>query len=67
MYTILGCAEMYTALKGRGLTLDERKRLTLVAAWATLCDDLIDDHNWTHDQVLNIILITQEKKIFPEM
>lgn len=55
MYTILGCAEMYIALKGRSLTTDERKRLTLVAAWATLCDDLVDDYNWTHDQVFNII------------
>lgn len=55
MYTILGCAEMYTALKGRGLTTDERKRLTLVAAWATLCDDLVDDHNRTRDEVFDII------------
>ena len=55
MYTILGCAEMYTALKGRGLTIAERKRLTLVAAWATLCDDLVDDHNWSRDEVFNII------------
>lgn len=55
MYTILGCAEMYTALKGRGLTIDERKRLTLVAAWATLCDDLVDDYNWSHSEVINII------------
>ncbi len=55
MYTILGCAEMYTALKGRGLTIAERKRLTLVAAWATLCDDLVDDHNWSRNEVFNII------------
>lgn len=55
MYTILGCAEMYVALKGRSLKLPERKRLTLVAAWATLCDDLVDDHNWTHDEVINLI------------
>lgn len=55
MYTILGCAEMYTALKGRGLTTNERKRLTLVAAWATLCDDLVDDYNWTRDKVFDII------------
>ena len=55
MYTILGCAEMYITLKGRRLTTDERKRLTLVAAWATLCDDLVDDHNWTRDEVFEII------------
>ena len=65
MYTILGCAEMYTALKGRGLTLDERKRLTLAAALATLCDDLIDDHNWTRDQVYNIIFNNSKEENLP--
>lgn len=55
MYTILGCAEMYAALKRRSLTTEERKRLTLVAAWATLCDDLVDDHNWSREEVVNII------------
>lgn len=65
MYTILGCAEMYTALKGRSLTIDERKRLTLVAACATLCDDLIDDHNWTHDQVFNIIFNNPREENLP--
>ncbi len=55
MYTILGCAEMYIALKGRSLTLNERKRLTLVAAWATLCDDLVDDYNWTRNEVFDLI------------
>lgn len=65
MYTILGCAEMYIALKGRSLTIDERKRLTLVAAWATLCDDLVDDYNWTHDEVLNIIFNDPAEESFP--
>ncbi len=66
MYTILGCAEMYTALKGRGLTSDERKRLTLVAAWATLCDDLVDDHNWTRDEVFDIIFNNPKEDNLPE-
>lgn len=65
MYTILGCAEMYMSLKGRGLTSDERKRLTLVAAWATLCDDLVDDHNWTHEQVLDIIFNNPKEENHP--
>lgn len=60
MYTILGCAEMYISLKGRNLTLDERKRLTLVAAWATLCDDLVDEHNWSRDEVFNILFNNPE-------
>lgn len=55
MYTILGCAEMYLTLKGRSLRTNERKRLTLTAAWATLCDDLVDDYNWTRDEVFDII------------
>ncbi len=65
MYTILGCAEMYIALKGRNLTIDERKRLTLVAAWATLCDDLVDDHNWTRDEVFNITFNNVDEKNLP--
>jgi hypothetical protein len=65
MYTILGCAEMYTALKGRGLTADERKRLTLVAAWATLCDDLVDDHNWSRDAVFDIIFNNPKEDNLP--
>lgn len=65
MYTILGCAEMYTTLKGRGLTRDERKRLTLVAAWATLCDDLVDDHNWTRDEVFDLIFNKPKEEDLP--
>lgn len=53
MYTILGCAEMYIALKGRRLTKEERKRLTLVAAMATLADDLIDEDNWSREQIFD--------------
>lgn len=65
MYTILGCAEMYIALKGRNLTIDERKRLTLVAAWATLCDDLVDDHNWTRDEVFDIVFNNPDDEGLP--
>jgi len=65
MYTILGCAEMYTSLKGRHLTIDERKRLTLVAAWATLCDDLVDDYNWTLNQILDIIFNNHKEQGLP--
>jgi len=65
MYTILGCAEMYTALKGRGLNKDERKRLTLVAAWATLCDDLVDDYNWLRDEIFDIIFDKKEEESLP--
>ncbi|TDH28882.1 class 1 isoprenoid biosynthesis enzyme [Segetibacter sp. 3557_3] len=55
MYTILACAEMYLAVKGRGLKTAERKRLTLVAAMATICDDLIDEDKWTRDQVFKLL------------
>ena len=55
MYTVLACAQMYLTLKGRKITKDERKRLTLVGAMATLCDDLIDENNFTRDQVFNLL------------
>lgn len=55
MYTILANAEMFLAIKGRGLTKDERKRLTVVAAMATLCDDLIDEQNWTRDKIFQLL------------
>ena len=55
MYTVLACAQMYLTLKGRKLTNDERKRLTLVGAMATLCDDLIDENNFTREQVFNLL------------
>lgn len=55
IYTVLACAQMYLTLKGRKLTNDERKRLTLVGAMATLCDDLIDENNFTREQVFNLL------------
>lgn len=55
MYTVLACAQMYLTLKGRKLTKDERKRLTLVGAMATLCDDLVDENNFTREDVFNLL------------
>ena len=55
MYTVLACAQMYLTLKGRKLTKDERKRLTLVGAMATLCDDLIDENNFSRQQIFNLL------------
>lgn len=55
MYTVLACAQMYVTLKGRRLSKDETKRLTLVGAMATLCDDLIDEDNWTRDEVFHLL------------
>ena len=55
MYTVLACTQMYLTLKGRKLTKDERKRLTFVGAMATLCDDLIDEKNFTRQQVFNLL------------
>jgi hypothetical protein len=55
MYTVLACSQMYLTLKGRKLTKNERKRLTMVGAMATLCDDLIDELNYTRDQVFNLL------------
>lgn len=55
IYTVLACAQMYLALKGRRLTTNERKRLTLVGAMATICDDLIDEHDWTREQIFSLL------------
>jgi hypothetical protein len=55
MYTVLACGQMYVTLKGRALTKDETKRLTLVGAMATLCDDLIDEDHWSRDQIFNLL------------
>jgi hypothetical protein len=55
MYTVLACAQMYVTLKGRILTRDETKRLTLVGAMATICDDLIDEDNWTREQIFHLL------------
>ena len=55
MYTVLACAQMYVCVKGRSLTNDETKRLTLVGAMATLCDDLIDEDNWTRNEIFMLL------------
>lgn len=55
MYTVLACAEMYLSLKGRKLSIDERKRLTLVGSMATICDDLIDEHGWNREQIFGLL------------
>ncbi len=55
LYTVIACGEMYLALKGRGITRGERRRLSLVASMATRCDDLIDEHGWTRDQIFELL------------
>lgn len=55
MYTVLACAQMYVSLKGRKLSAAETKRLTLVGAMATLCDDLIDEDGWSRDEIFALL------------
>jgi hypothetical protein len=55
VYTVLACAQMYVTLKGRQLTKNETKRLTLVGAMATICDDLIDEDNWSREQIFHLL------------
>src|SRR4051812_11220050 len=62
MYTVLACAQMYVTLKGRDLTRGERKRLTLVGAMATMCDDLIDEDGWTRDEIFGLLSNNLEEK-----
>jgi hypothetical protein len=65
MYTVLACAQMYVTLKGRNLSRDERKRLTLVGAMATLCDDLIDEDNWTRNEIFMLLSQNIRKEALP--
>ena len=55
LLTVCALAENYTLLKGRGLTETERRRITLMSAMATLCDDLIDEGGWTEQQLLDLL------------
>lgn len=54
-YTVLACGQMYVSLKGRKLSKDETRRLTLVGAMATICDDLVDEEYWTREQVFSLL------------
>jgi len=51
---IVNC-ENYLAIKGRRLTVDESKRLAIISVMATLYDDLIDEENWTKDQLFHVL------------
>jgi len=55
MYTVLACAQVYVCLKGRRLTKNETKRLTLVGAMATLCDDLIDEDQFSRSDIFHLL------------
>jgi hypothetical protein len=62
MYTVLACAQMYASLKGRKLSKEETKRLTLVGAMATICDDLIDEDHWTRKEIFGLLSEDIEEK-----
>lgn len=51
---IVNC-ENYLCIKGRKLTLDETKRMTIISAMATLHDDLIDEENWEKETYLKVL------------
>lgn len=55
LLTVCALAENYVLLKGRKLTAIERKRITLMSAMATLCDDLIDEGGWNEQQLLDLL------------
>jgi hypothetical protein len=65
IFTVLACAQMYVTLKGRRLTKDETKRLTLVGSMATICDDLIDEDNWLRNAVFDVIFNNPSEKGLP--
>lgn len=55
LLTVCALAENYAYLRERSLTETERKRVTLMSAMATLCDDLIDEGGWTEQQLLDLL------------
>lgn len=66
MYTVLACGQMYTTIKGRSITKNERQRLTLVGAMATICDDLIDEDHWTRVQIFDLLQIEKNEASLPK-
>ncbi|WP_026463004.1 hypothetical protein [Adhaeribacter aquaticus] len=63
MYTVLG-TQLYLTLKGRKLNKAETKRMTLVGVMSTICDDLIDEDNWSREQIFDLL---QDKIPFPKL
>ncbi len=55
-FTVLAGAENFILLKGsRQLNEQERYRLTAVSIMSGLCDDLIDEENWTPAQLFDLL------------
>jgi len=51
LLTICGNADNYVLLKQRRLTKDEKRKLSLMSAMATLFDDLLDEEGWNKEKV----------------
>jgi len=54
-FTVLAGAENFLLLKNRKLNDNERWKLTIVSAMSSLCDDLIDEENWTTGQLFDLL------------
>lgn len=55
-FTVLAGAENFILLKNKGkLSEEERYRLTAVSIMSGLCDDLIDEENWTPAQLFDLL------------
>ncbi len=51
LLTICGNADNYVLLKQRTLRKDEKRKLSLMSAMATLFDDLLDEEGWHEEKV----------------
>ena len=51
LLTVCGNADNYILLKQRTLSSEERKKLSLMSAMATLFDDLLDEEAWNKEAV----------------
>ncbi len=51
LLTICGNADNYVLLKQRTLSKEEKRKLSLMSAMATLFDDLLDEEGWNKEKV----------------
>jgi hypothetical protein len=62
LLSVCANADNYALLTNRNLTTIERKRITLVSAMATLCDDLLDEDGWLMEDLFLLLDTLQFKK-----
>lgn len=62
LLSVCANADNYATLANRELTLLERKKITLMSAMATLCDDLLDEEGWLMEDLFTFLDSLQFQK-----